>query len=125
MFLVLLLFKMEHGHYNVPYRWSVKPKLAQWVRHQRNAYQKGKLSQDRTKKLEDLGLVWRRVETAWNEMYEKLNRYKDLFGNCNVPAGWKVDPQLGNWVNTQRKRKKQGLLSEDLIKRLDEVGFRW
>jgi hypothetical protein len=74
--------------------------------------------------LRDIGLTWKKHEATWNEMFEKLLRYKEAFGDCSVLARWKVDPKLGRWVTTQRRRKRQGKLAEDRIRRLDEIGFR-
>jgi hypothetical protein len=58
-------------------------------------------------------------------MYEKLLRYSEAFGDCGVPAEWKVDLKLGRWITTQWRRKRQGKLAKDRIRRLDEIGFRW
>ena len=47
------------------------------------------------------------------------------FGNCNVPVSHKP---LGTWVSTQRTQRRQsgeGKLSQDRIRRLDELGFNW
>lgn len=75
--------------------------------------------------LKDIGFIWKKHEAAWNEMFEKLLRYKEAFGHCKVPTETEVDPKVGRWITTQRSRKRQGKLTEDRIKRLDEIGFRW
>jgi hypothetical protein len=65
---------------------------------QRQMYRKGKLSQYRVQRLEAIGFVWYRQDHSWNEMFQRLVRYKEVNGDCNVPSGWKEDPQLGSWV---------------------------
>ena len=92
---------------------------------QKQMYRKVKLSQDRILKLEAIGFIWCRQERAWNEMYRRIVNYKQAHGNCNVPSGWKEDPQLGSWVVKQRYRRRKGLLKEVRVKKLDEVGMRW
>ncbi len=121
----LVDFKNLYGHCAVPYNWNQNPKLANWVSTQRYRYKQGSLSEYQIQMLQDIGFTWKKHEAAWNEMYEKLLRYKEAFGHCSVPAEWKVDPKLGMWVTTQRRRKRQGKLAKDRIRRLDEIGFRW
>jgi hypothetical protein len=97
--------------------------LGRWVKTQRIKYKQGKLSKERIRRLERIGFVWRRHDTAWDEMYQKLVRFKDAHGHCDVPTKWNVDRQLGRWVATQRARKKT--LKKERIRRLDEIGFGW
>ena len=58
-------------------------------------------------------------------MYQRLVRYKKVFGDCNTPSEWQEDPQLGSWVVKQRYRRKNGLLKGERMKKLEEVGMRW
>jgi hypothetical protein len=44
----------------VPLRWAENKQLGRWVGSQRSKYRKGKLSEDRIKRLEDIGFVWTR-----------------------------------------------------------------
>jgi hypothetical protein len=120
----LFEFKENHGHCNVPDSWPENLRLARWVMTQRQMYRKGQLTQNRIQRLETIGFVWCRQKHAWNEMYQRLVRYKEILGNCNVPSGWEDDPQLGSWVFKQRYRRKKGLLNEERIRKLDEVGMR-
>ncbi len=119
----LVKFKQEFGHVNVPDPYSENQKLVGWVKTQRNRYKQGKLSKERIQKLEGIGFVWRRHETAWNEMYQRLVRFKNAHGHCNVPTKWNVDRQLGRWVAIQRTRKNT--IKKERIRRLNEIGFRW
>ena len=38
----------------------------------------------------------------WEEMYLRLKRYKELYGDCLVPRKFDQDPKLATWVETQR-----------------------
>jgi hypothetical protein len=79
---------------------------------------------------------------VWNERFDELKAYKEQHGNCNVPGRCKTHPQLGRWVETQRKQyhrymqaKEQGktqsynfaigMDEEDRISKLNEIGFEW
>jgi Helicase associated domain len=54
-----------------------------------------------------------------------LTRYKELFGDCNVPSAWEEKPELGFWVTQQRMLGNRGKLSTDRKARLDALGFDW
>ena len=58
-------------------------------------------------------------------MFAELMRYKERFGDCEVPDKWKENPQLGIWVGTQRIQQKRGTISANRKIQLDEVGFIW
>jgi hypothetical protein len=54
-----------------------------------------------------------------------------VHGNCLVPMGYKENPQLANWVSTQRQEwkllqtGKPCRITQDKIDKLDELGFSW
>ena len=37
----------------------------------------------------------------------RLEAYKAVHGDCNVPRRWAEDPRLGKWVDHQRGRKRK------------------
>jgi len=45
---------------------------------------------------------WNKI---WEEMYNRLLKYKQKNGNTLVPQRYKEDPKLGRWVNKQRENK--------------------
>ena len=47
-----------------------------------------------------------RDEAGWEAQLAKLKKYKRQHGDCCVPSRWAEDPQLGGWVQRQRKFKK-------------------
>lgn len=54
-------------------------------------------------------------------MYESLVAYKKKHGTTIVPQQYEADPQLGNWVQNQRRTCEE----EDRIDLLNEIGFVW
>ncbi|CAJ1957843.1 unnamed protein product [Cylindrotheca closterium] len=82
-----------------------------------------RLTEDRRKRLEDMGFVWsardgekgadisrgvrNTYDDQWDIMFEKLREYKDKTGNCLVPKRYKDNPKLGTWVDTQRVQYKK------------------
>ncbi|WP_082192338.1 DEAD/DEAH box helicase [Chlamydia suis] len=124
-FLELKCFREEHGHCKVPYKYPKSPQLSVWVSHQRKDFKKGKLSEDRIVRLEELGFVWRVLEEEWEENFLELKRFQEEHGHCNVPHKYPQNPQLAVWVSHQRADFKEGKLAEDKIARLEELGFVW
>jgi hypothetical protein len=55
----LKVYKSENGHCNIPQRWKANPELGMWVHRQRKFYKKGKLAEDRVKKLNKLEFQWK------------------------------------------------------------------
>ena len=129
----LVEYKREFGHCRVPQKYKPNPQLLAWVRTQRICFKKKSLSKDRIAKLNELGFVWQGKgiplslpsKVDWATHYNELMEYKREYGNCNVPRGYKSNPRLGNWVNTQRKKYKSKLLSDDRIEQLNDLGFVW
>jgi len=129
MFAALTTYKQDRGDCNVPHRWKENPSLGGWCQTQRFVYKKNKLSSDRVKRLEQLGFVWDPLVVAWEESWEEkfgaLTAYKQIHGDCNVPAQSKDDLKLGSWCSHQRILYKNGKLSADYVKRLEQLGFEW
>lgn len=114
----------NEGSTNVPYNYEDNPKLGKWVGQQRQLKKSEKLSPERMEQLDAIKFQWEiREFTSWDTRYEQLTQYKSEHnGNIHVPQ---KHPQLGIWVNNQRATYKQGMLSDDRTKRLEELGFVW
>jgi len=129
MFKQFCAFKERFGHCNVEQGWKENAVLVSWVRKQRTLQNKGLLSKERFQQLDQLGFVWGQLRTqtplTWLQRFEQLKAFKERFGHCNVTRGWKESPGLAQWVKKQRARRNKGLLSEDRIRRLEELGFVW
>ena len=118
-------YKEQHGDCNVPPAWEEHPQLGNWVSIQRAFERNARLSAERKRRLDELGFDWAPRDFAWEVMFAELKRYKELFGNCEVPARWLENPQLGNWVSIQRAFERSARLSAERKRRLDELGFDW
>ncbi|MEN9573122.1 MAG: hypothetical protein RL514_977 [Verrucomicrobiota bacterium] len=123
----LLAYKQQHGDCRVPQKWAVNLKLANWVNFQRAAKSNGSLSQERLRRLEEIGFVWvlQSNEEVWNQSFGLLLEYKRQHGDCKVPMPWLQNWKLGTWVCMQRRREKLGKLSARRFQMLSEIGFEW
>jgi hypothetical protein len=65
---------------------DVPPRLGTWVGTQRKEYKKS-LTEERIKKLNDVGFIWDRREDVFNLRFTELIEYKEKHGNCAVPVG--------------------------------------
>jgi superfamily II DNA or RNA helicase len=134
-FAEIAAFKAKHGHCDVPLRYPENPKLGRFVSNMRAQRNARKLSADRVAKLETIGFAWASARTAgvgeeginagWKARFDELRRYKQARGDCAVPAKWKENKQLANWVSMQRQLKKRGELVSERIKLLEGNGFIW
>ena len=83
----LAVYKETNDTCNVPQKQGA---LGNWVMHQRQLHNKGKLSQERTIQLKGIGFNWgaRKKKSdaeQWEGRYNKLAAYKEENGKCNVP----------------------------------------
>lgn len=70
------------------------------------------------------------LTASWDMMFESAKRYFKTYGNLNVPRAYKTPEgySLGSWIGTQRavyRGEKNGLLTDDRIKKLEAIGMRW
>ncbi len=119
----ILKFKEREGHCEVPINHLEDGyQLGRMVVKQRS--KRNELSEDRLKKLDELGFVWDRYSKMWGSGFDALNTYHEREGHCRVPQAHIEDGfRLGQWVTTQRIKKAK--LSESQISRLNKLGFLW
>ena len=104
-------------------------KLACWVYRQRERYRRGKLEEDRWRKLASLGFVFDTglqrpeglVQVPWEERFEQLRAYHAKHGHTRVSR--REDEKLFHWAVGQRKQHECGRLSEDQIGMLAAIDF--
>lgn len=118
MFNELLAFKEKHGQC---YRDFKNEKLNFWVQLQRK--NKNRLSFEKVRQLEKIGFVWEVREFDWDTNFSKLEKFKEKYGHCNVPARYEQDLQLAWWVSTQKRNRES--ISLDRKKKLEDLGFIW
>jgi hypothetical protein len=137
-------YKEEHGDTLVPTSYppimllsGEEFHLGSFVNRQRQLYSKGQLRLERKEKLENIGFVFEidiydaeasQNQKVWDAMFLKLSRYKDEYGNCDIPVVDEDDAEkysLGNWARHQRSLYSRGKLAEPRYERLDALGFTW
>jgi hypothetical protein len=121
----LMAYWAKYGDCNVPQRWPENPRLSAWVRYQRRARKQNILTEDHISRLDKIGFVWTMENAAWESKYAALMEYKKVHGHCRVPIQSREHRSLGTWGSRIRRYKRQGKLSEERIRRLDELGFLW
>ena len=98
--------------------------LGFWVGNLRAT--KDKLSSIRLKKLDDLNFIWEARKSRWESGFLSLLNYKQKYGNCHVPISHiENNYPLGHWVSIQRQAKRKLILSDERIKKLEEINFIW
>ena len=97
-------------------------KLGSWVNTRRTS--KDKLSDDQIRQLNHLGFVWDHSVNQWDNAYSYLLKFKNREGHTNLKQSHlECGFKLGNWVVTQRSKVNE--LSNDQIRRLNDLGFIW
>lgn len=133
-------YKTKHNNCLVPNRYKELPQLGSWVSTQRRQYKLRKsgedspLTQERIDLLTKIGFVWATKDprhVPWEQRYDELLHYKQTYGDCLIPVGYEGNPQLANWVSTQRQEWKaytlnrSSRLTQERVSLLSKVGFVW
>ena len=134
----LVDFKEENGHLKIPTNYEPNPSLYFWIGTQRQTFKNGKLSEERIEKLLELGIDLEVQQTrdrvkvksgpsfltssGFDKCFSALVKYKEEHGDCNVSQREEKD-RLGSFVHYMRFYYRQGKLSDERIKQLEDVGF--
>ena len=110
-------------------------KLGRWIAQLRSYRKSGSgsayLTDERIKLLDEIGMVWDVPDYLFEKNYAALLDYYKENGNADVPSYYVTADglRLGAWVFNTRSRKngigKGAELTDEQIKRLDELGFSW
>lgn len=119
----------KNGHLKVSLLY-VSPdgyRLGQWVANQRD--NKDKISDERKAKLDSIGMIWEKPD-PWEVRYALAKAYYEEHGNLQIPLDYKPEGiWLNKWVNDQKQiyrgKRKGQKLTDDQIKRLEEIGMVW
>ncbi|GJD07509.1 hypothetical protein Gasu2_18670 [Galdieria sulphuraria] len=105
-FLELVEFQRKYGHLEVEkgVRNDTFRPLYNWVIKQRFLYRYGLLDEERVC---------------------RLKAYKAIYGNCDVPPDYEMNPGLANWVQKIREEWRRGKMSIAKYRELLGLGFRW
>ena len=127
------IYYAEHGNLNIPKRYTTPAgqSLGEWLTTQRRVRAgqiSGNLTEQQIARLDSIGMKWgNRNDAAWEHGLEEARKFREQFGNLQVPAKYKTkdDYPLGKWINNARKRRNDGKLTEERIRQLDQLGMIW
>ena len=121
----------ENRNLDVPvsYKSPDGYKLGGWISDQKEKFAAGKLTQDKIEALEQVGMVWEKPD-PWEERFELAEKYYREHGDLEIPPSYTVDGiWISKWLDEQRQirngKRKGKSLTDEQIKRLDEIGMRW
>ena len=109
--------------------------LARWMCDQRQSKFKGKLLEERERKLNSIRFMWDRWEHEWHAMFCAVKRFKDKEGRWPrhgkaedkryvvLADGKPVLRDLAVWMKNQKKDKNNGKMIPLREKKLNEIGF--
>ena len=116
------------------------------------------MTRERVEKLNSIGFPWQaekrpkrekdststltnlpRIETRgrkhnggrWMQRVEELRKYKEQYGDCNVPIAYPDNPGLATWVKNQRTEYRKWTkgqktsMTEERFQKLQDIGFQW
>jgi hypothetical protein len=112
------------------------------------------MTEERRRHLESIDFKWaeQKGQASWEKRFSELVAYKSEVcspiivcylspliissyhvlsiqhsqtGGCDFPTKSKDNPALGRWITTQRSAKKNGDISKNNERRLNEIEFAW
>ena len=127
------IYYAEHRNLNIPKRYTTPAglSLGEWLATQRRVRAgqiPGNLTEQQIARLDSIGMEWgNRNDAAWEHGLEEARKFREQFGDLQVPAKYKTkdDYPLGKWINNARKRRNDGKLTEERIRQLDQLGMAW
>lgn len=85
------------------------------------------VTEERIQKLDEIGMSWNVISDQWERNYLEAVDYYREHGDLLVTKDY-VTPngiKLGYWIAHLRSNRKAGKLTDDQIKRLNEIGMAW
>ena len=137
--LVLEYYKV-HGNINLPNEYYLEDgyNLGGFIYNQKQLRKQGKLSEDRIKLFDNLGIDWTikdvKKNPSWDEMYLLATNYFNTYKILEVKRTFvtldgineNIDGyNLGRWISRQRVSYKNNKLSQEQIIKLENIGMKW
>lgn len=121
-------YSEEYGNLSVPknYRTKTDFPLGIWIQRQRSLYKNNKISENRIKRLTDVGMKWN--PDNWESRFNLVKQYYEEHGNINISQKEVIQGVwLGKWIVSQKKAMDSGKLTEHQVQMLktlpmEEVG---
>lgn len=126
----------EKGNLRIPksYVTSTGLTLGSWIQTQRRVYSgavTGGLTEEKVRKLNEIGMIWDARDQSWNNALAELQTYFNEHGNLDIKARYETPDgfKLGRWVcNLRTKVRTKGLdqaLTPEQQQQLAELGMIW
>ena len=126
----------KEGNLYIPGNYEIDGiKLGKWIQLQKYNYKQNKLSIERTKLLEEIGMNFGRTkkynknyfkEDAWMEKYKLALEYYEQHQNLDIPLKYEVNGvKLGIWLYNQKRAYRQGKLLPSRIELLENIKVVW
>lgn len=121
----------EHGAADAPFFYVTEDgfKLGVWLSKCREKYVKGKLTEDETKRLDAINMVWSKSrKNDWNDCFESVREYYREHGDLAIPTNYTVDGVwLNKWLNEQKQimlgKRGDKRLTDEQTAKLRSIGF--
>ena len=104
--------------------------LGYWIIDQRKTM-KGQghrrdLTEEQIEKLDAIGMVWDKFKEQWDETYAIAKAYYEDNGSLNGLRDIKIDGKnIYQWLGDQKKNYNKGILSQEKIEKLEQIGINW
>ncbi|WP_333821450.1 helicase associated domain-containing protein [Ohtaekwangia sp.] len=120
MYKRLQAYARKHGHCRVKRHQDFT--LSVWV--QRNKRDRSSIGREKRKKLEALGVKWphQYFHENWESLYKQLKAFRKEHGHLSVN---KSQTKLYEWIQTQKRLKKENKIPADREQKLTALGFIW
>lgn len=126
-------YVQAHGDLLVNHLYETEDgiRFGQWIHNTRQNYRSGKLSQEKIRQLEEIGMEWNVADARWQKYYSAAEAYYEMHGHLNVPYAYKTEDgiALGLWIRRirliQSGRKNGTPLTADQIQKLEQIGMVW
>jgi Helicase associated domain. len=123
----LEVFYNKYGHCNVTITNEDKWLWTKVV-NIRTAFKNNRLSEEIIDRLNSKGFNWtgQNSDIQWNLFLDKLKKFKDEFGHCNVPQSYN-DKWLANKCVSARLAYfgKKGKIENWVVEELNKINFIW
>jgi len=125
-------FKLLSEYYNIYNHFPAKGEvykeniLGNWIIQQRRFFKQGELSFDKENKLNSINFIWDMHQDRREEITNRILDFKQKYGHLNIPENYVINGnKLLSQVYVIRKGYKKGNLSNEIINKLNGVGFEW
>lgn len=115
-------YSEEYGNLSVPknYRSDTDFPLGVWIQRQRSLCKNNKISENRIKRLTDIGMNW--YHDDWETRFNLAKQYYEEHGNINISQKEVIQGiWLGKWIVSQKKAMQEGKLTHEQIEMLNTL----